>query len=180
MEAEGKGEVGEREREERGRQLLVWCSWTLGLFDKKQNTRHISWKVSSCPEATDPNFYIETSACSLLSWSDCSAGKCYSAKNFSSAGTHQNLHTAFIVSGKVNFTPCYVTVFFLILIHDCIWPSRWTPALLEGRNVLDKGEDFQNWWGLNFLMWPGSLACKLNLLKQSWFLGVRYSICNPF
>lgn len=120
-------EKGKWERERGGEtavgvmQLNTRC-WS--LFDKKQNARHMSWKFSSCPEATDPNFYIQASACSLLPWSDCSAGKCYSAKNFSSAGTHQNLHTAFIVSGKVNFTPCYVTVFFLILIHDCIWPSR--------------------------------------------------------
>lgn len=130
----GRGKRRRRQKEkgrwERGReretavgvmQLNTRC-WS--LFDKKQNTRHISWKISSCPEATDPNFYIQASACSLLSWSNYSAGKRYSANNFSSSGTQQNLHTAFVVSGKVNFTPCFVIVFFLILIRDCIWPSR--------------------------------------------------------
>lgn len=64
---EGVGRVGaERERWGREREqqkekpddvvnLNIRC-WS--LFDKKQNTRHISWMLSSCPEATDPNFYI--------------------------------------------------------------------------------------------------------------------------
>lgn len=66
-------EVGEqareRERETAGdvMQLNTRC-WS--LFDKKQNTRHTSWKLSSCPEATDPNFYIQASACSFHFYHD--------------------------------------------------------------------------------------------------------------
>lgn len=87
-EAEREGGGGERERERKTAgdvmQLNTRC-WS--LFDKTQNTRHISWQLSSCPEATDPNFYIQASACSLLSWSDYLAGKHCSVNNFSSVGT---------------------------------------------------------------------------------------------
>lgn len=82
------GETGKRERITAGdmMQLNIRC-WS--LFDNKQNTRHVSWKISSCPEATVPIFLhsIISMLTSVLSSSDYLDGKNYNVNEFSSRGT---------------------------------------------------------------------------------------------
>lgn len=130
-----KKRMTEKKKEMRGRQLLVWCSWTLDTGVCLSKSRTLGIHPGNFSVAQRPQILISTfrHQCihftSLLSWSDYLFEKHYTVNDFASVGIQYNLHIAFKVSGKDNSIPCYVMVYFVLLNHDCFWLSRQTTFL---------------------------------------------------